>query len=180
MNLADPRTALNNLVTAITAITLPAAYGSDMVAFDKVKIFDLQDLGVAMEELFLYADRIALIGVDSIRHESSISGRTLEVNLSMSVTVVFSDRRFSDRQKALMGDSDTTPGTLQLQKILRDAISGELAGGAIAKPGDGRLLVIENEKRANETGRIAFAQDFNLSLGWDSASLSRAAKISAA
>lgn len=179
MTLANPSAALLEIVTALTALRLPVdPYGADVAAFDKIKIFDLQDLAKAMEELFLYSNRIALIGLDSVGHENLISGRTLKTARSLDVTVIMSDRRYSDRQKALMGDT-TTPGALLLQKLVVDGVAGELPSGTIAQPGTGRLVALENEKRKDETGRILFAQDFTLNTSWAAESLTRAAKVPA-
>lgn len=175
MQLADPRTALNELQAAIEGLRLPASFDQDMpLAFEKVKIFDLQDLRKAMEELFLYANRIALIGLDGIDHDAAVNGRTLVIERNLDVTIIVADRRYSDRQKALMGDS-TTPGALFLQTLLVDALAGELNSGGVVMPGAGRLVSIEG--RENETGRIAFAQDLAIATDWDKASLSRGAKV---
>lgn len=182
MTLADPNLALAQLVTAVTALKLPAAYDAGdppvpVAAFSKVKIFDLQDLAKAMEELFLYDNRIALIGLDAVNHDHTISGRTLTVDRTLSVTIIMADRRYSDRQKAMVGDS-TTPGALLLQKVLVDGIAGELPlAGVVCAPGAGRLVALENEKRKDETGRILFAQDFTLYTSYAAVSLSRIAKI---
>jgi len=177
MNLADPRTALNELVRVITAMQLPVdPFGAEKLAFDKVKIFDLQDLVKAMEELFLYANRIALIGLDSVDHANVVSGRTLKTQRSLSISVIVSDRRFSDRRKALMGDA-TTPGALLLGKLLVDTLS-ELPSGAVVLPGTGRLASLES--REDQTGRIVFAQDFEIATDWEAVSLSRIAKVAPA
>lgn len=179
MDLADIRTSLTDIAAAVSAITLPPAYGDPAVAaFDKVKIFDLQDLAVAMEELFAYADRIAIIALDGINHDSEVGGNSLKLKRSATVTILCADRRYSDRQKALMGDS-ATPGALQLQKLLVDALAGRLSGGSVAVPAAGRLALVEHDQRRNDPGRIVFAQDFEISAGWESVSLGRDARIAA-
>lgn len=180
VTLTDPRTALNEILAAVTAITLPASYdATEPAAFDKVKLFDLDDLAVAMEELFAYSNRIALIALDSIEHGRSVSGRNIRLERSLGLTIIVSDRRFSDRQKAMVGDA-VTPGALYLQTLLVDALSGELASGAVVIPGTGRLVSVTNEKRVNETGRIAFTQDFQVHIAWDAVSLSRKAMVAPA
>lgn len=180
MDLADPRDALNDLQTAIAAVLLPASFDpATPAAFDKVAVFDLQNLAVAMEELFAYSNRIALIALDAVDHNSSVLGRTLRVAQSLSITILFSDRRYSDRQKALMGDS-TTPGALFLQTLLVNAVTGELPNGGVVQPRAGRLVALENADRTNETGRIVFAQDFDVATSWDAISSSRNARLAAA
>jgi hypothetical protein len=174
MTLADSRSALNDLVTALTALQLPSPFTG--AAFEKVQIFDLQDLLAAMQELYAYGNRIALIGLDAIEHQCTVSGRSLKIDRSLSVTVLIADRRFNDRQKAMMGDN-TTPGALYLQKLVVDAVAGELSGGWVAQPGTGRLVLLQDEKRKDETGRILFAQDLRIAVDWDAAKLSRAAKV---
>jgi hypothetical protein len=120
-----------------------------------------------------------MIGLDSVDHENVVAGRTLRTMRSLSITIVIADRRFSDRQKAMLGDA-TTPGALLLEKLLVDGVAGELPSGAVVMPGAGRLVLIENEKRKDETGRIIFAQDFDVALDWQAVSLSRIAKVSPA
>lgn len=176
MILADPRIALNELVTQITALQLPASFGEDVAAFDKVRVFDLQDLAKAFEELFVYANRVAFVALEGVTHQNTVTGRTLTTERSLNIKVLFSDRRFSDRQKALIGD-DTTPGALLLEKLLVDHLAGELPSGAVVLPGSGQLIGLEFEKRTNETGRIIFGQDFTIATDWTASSLTRKAKV---
>lgn len=179
MQLTDPRTALEELLTAVTELKLPLGVPwQGKPAFHTVRIFDLQDLAKAMEELFVYASRICLIGLDSVDHSSVVRGRTLQVERTLSVTLILADRRHADRQLAMLGDAGTTPGALCLQKLVVDGLAGELPGGAVVRPGTGRLVSLENEKRKDETGRILFAQDFTVNLDFDAVSLSRRAKVS--
>lgn len=180
MNLPDPRTAVNELVTKLTALKLPASYdATEPAAFDKVKIFDLQDLAKALEELFIISNRVCLVGLDAVNDITSVQGRNLIVERSISVALIMSDRRYSDRQKAMMGDV-TTPGAIYLETLVVNGLAGELTSGSIAEPGDGRLLGLEAANRDNQTGRIVFVKNLTITLGWDSVSLSRKAKVAPA
>ena len=180
MKLADPRIALNELAAAVAEMRLPLGVPwQGAAAFDKVNIFDLQDLSKAMEELFLYANRIALIGLDAVDHANEVTGRRLRTERTLAVTIVVADRRFSDRQKAMMGDA-STPGALFLEKLLVDALAGELPGGAVVQPGAGRLVLLEHAQRDAGTGRIIFAQDFDVAIDFDAVTMSRGAKVAPA
>lgn len=181
IELADPRDALNEILAVVAAITLPASYdATEPAAFDKVKIFDLDDLKTAFEELFAYSNRVAFIALDEIQHGNRVSPGHLTTERSLGVTTIISDRRFSDRQKAMMGDA-TTPGALYLQKLLVDALAGMLTSGCVVVPQTGRLISLVDEKRKNETGRIAFTQDFDVYIDWASTSFNqRKAKIAPA
>lgn len=181
MSLTDPRIVIEEMVAKVTGVKLPVAFGEPAVsAFDKVKVFDLQDLAKALEELFLVSSRVALIGLNSVSHSHEVRGRSLMISRSLAVTVILSDRHYSDRQKAMMGSEpgvNGTPGALLLAKLVVDAVAGELPSGAVVTAGDGRLAALEHAERKNQTGRIIFAQDFEVSVGSETMALSRKAVV---
>lgn len=180
MTLVDPRTSINEVLAIVTALTLPLSFADPaQKAFEKVKIFDLEELNTALQELFVVHNRVAFIGIDAIFQSSSIAGRKLEVSRALGLTIIASDRRFSDRQRALMGDT-TTPGALLLQTLLVEALSCGLPSGAVCQPEDGRLVKLQSKERDDGTGRIIFAQDFTVNFDWINVPLDRGAILTSA
>jgi hypothetical protein len=176
MDLLNPKSVIELLESKLTALQLPESFGSEVKAFEKVKVFDLQDVQKAFEELFLYGNRIAILAVDVVRHQNEISGRNLNVTRTMDAIVLFTDRRYADRVLALMGD-DQKPGILLLEKLLVDELTGELSNGAVVLPGTGELVALQDDKRKDLTGRIIFSQPFNITLDFETVPLSRKARI---
>ncbi|HMP82618.1 MAG TPA: hypothetical protein PKA41_07965 [Verrucomicrobiota bacterium] len=173
------RTALIELEAAVAALKFsedagPAFAGKPV--FERVHIFDLRDLVKALEELFTLANRVAFLALDRIDYSTAGgSGRT-SISGEINCVVLFSDRRYSDRIKAMMGDA-TTPGALRIQDELALHLPRELACGATLLPGTARPIGLENEQRADLTGRILFAFDLSVATGRDDATLSRRARL---
>lgn len=163
--LVDPRNILNTLQTAVTALKVDESTN----LFDEVKVYDFEDLGKAIEELFLFKHRIAVLLLEDAPHESNILGRVLFVRRIVNLTILLADRNWSNRQVAMMGNEET-PGAIQLAHLLVEGLAGEQSGGIIVAPGQGDLMAIE---RNNAPGRIAWRQEFRVAAGTTKRNLSR-------
>jgi hypothetical protein len=177
--LTDPRTILSTVKTVIEAIELPESYGDGVKAFQEVKIYDLEDLLKAIEELLTFKDRVAIMVMDNAQHDTEILGRQLTAKRTIELTVLLADRHWGNRQIALLGSSpegpQETPGAIQLSHLLINGITGEQSGGIIVQPGFGEIFALEGKTRDNATGRIAWRQEFTIAAGRLLKTLSRAA-----
>lgn len=176
----SPRLLLKVLVDCLAALEFPATYeGAESPfagkkLFDVVKTFDLDDLGLAFQELLVFKKRVAIVVLNQERQTSQIMGRMLEVNFHEDFSVLISDQSYKNRQLALVGD-DTTPGVLMLSDVLVQAMLGELSTGYVCVPHDGELFAITGKDRETQIGRIGWRQDLTLHGGRLTRSLSRQA-----
>lgn len=125
------------------------------LAFQKVAMFDMSNLVVALQELITYANRVCLIVHDNERFTNEKKGRQLFTRQTRQVSLLMADRHFANRQKALFGDKGT-PGVL----ALKDAVLGEIVGllepGVYVQPVHGEQMVLEQKIRETLQGRVAF------------------------
>lgn len=180
MSLINPRTILTAVKTALEAIRLPVdPFGADVAAFQAVKFFDYEDLTVGLQELLVFKDRVAFIILDDIFHARQSGGRVIKVERKMNLTVLMADRNWAKRETALMGsepDAATkTPGVILLGHLVIEALFNEVGGVAIV-PEDGEIFKLVKQERDNATGRLAWSQQFEMSLGHGAIELSRGAR----
>lgn len=177
---APPINLLNVLVAYLTAVRFPATYNgtacafSGQLMFETVKVFDMADFAVAIEEMLLVKKRVAIIVPMEERQAASISGLNMIVTFRNDYAILMSDRSYKNRQLALVGDT-TTPGCLLMSDVLVQGMTGEIASGFVCEPGGGDVFAFSGENRDNETGRIGWRQDVTMHGGRIERQLSRAA-----
>lgn len=136
-------------------------------AFGKVEIFDMTDLGRALNELLmLQHDRVCLIVLATEQWRDELRGRHLHCQQVRNVTLVMADRHWADRQKALMGDyvaSPPSPGALTLKDITLPHVCGLLMPGIRCEPDEGDPGGISREREVH--GRTVFFQNLILTGG---------------
>lgn len=175
MELLDPRIPVRELVTLLEDLELPVAFGADVAAFAAVEVFDLTDIKKAFDELLVYEDRAAFVILEKIEHSNEANGGNLTIGRALQVTVAFTDRRYVDRIKAMMGDDtpapDAIPGCLLIQTLMVDAMAGKMPTcNCMLLPGLGHLTQLQGADRSNDTGRIIFLQEFDITLGSETVS----------
>ena len=151
-------TALDKLVADLQAIEWTPLSGPVQSAFNKVSLFDMSNLAVALRELMTFVGRVCFVVHDSERFENSRpgSGRELRTRQTRSITLLISDKQIANRQIALFGDA-TNPGALALKDLVLDSIVGLLVPGVFVQPEHGEQMILSEKARAELTGRVAFA-----------------------
>lgn len=95
-------------------------------AFGSVRLFDVSSLQEAVTELLASQQRVCFIVPDDEAFENRLQGRKILITRKLPVALLISDRVLGNRQKALYGDADHTPGALTLAHLVLVAITGEL------------------------------------------------------
>jgi hypothetical protein len=162
----DTRTATRDVLLQLRTVLAALQWtnppsGGAQVAFGNVQIFDMTDLGKALNELLMMdSDRVCLVVLDRERWVNETRGWNLHCQQVRDVTLVFADRHWADRQKALLGDYAATPpnpGALTLMNIAVAAVCGrvlfdvrcepnEADPGGLSRVGEmqGRIVVFQN------------------------------------
>ena len=137
--------------------------------FSDVKVFDREDLVAAMEALYLFDDRLAILIPGGWQHRSVKHGTDLRMRRRTEFMLMLTDRNFSGENTALVGEPGTNPGILELA----ERVVAELAGLTLERsadwvalePGTGEVLRLTNQERDQASARDAWSQDFATEAG---------------
>jgi hypothetical protein len=168
MSFTPTLTVLNALKTAITAIEWTPEGGEAEPAFQKVELFDVDDLKTALKELLVFKDRACFIIIDEERCTSEVIGMKMQSRQSRTIALIITDRDYGKRAEALTGDA-TRPGVLALKDLILDPeneVIGGLLDGMVVMPGFGAPIRIMDEERDNMTGRLAYELDLEIRGGF--------------
>lgn len=158
---------VNAIVALVSALVMPGQDDPDVKAFEKVVLFDTQDLAEAFQFLTLVEQRVCLVvPLDEQFEESlpAIGGVALKYlwKRRLPVVVICSDRVLGDRTAAWWG-SDSEEGAYALAESVLPAVTGQLlpnqagpAGGSgvlCAPKSISKALVKSDDK--DLTGRAA-------------------------
>jgi hypothetical protein len=129
-------------------------------AFQKVELHDSSDLRLALMELVIFEDRVCIIALDEDLFNKERKGSNLICHGTTQVILMIADRRFGEREKALVGDT-TSPGVLGLKDLVIPAVFGPLSTtGALqaiyCAPANGVEMTLEAENREDLAGRLAY------------------------
>jgi hypothetical protein len=166
MSYIDTNAILTQLQTKLLAVTLPTAWktpAEDAFAAGAVKVFDMQNLELALQELLVFEDRACFIVFQSWEYEPRTAGRVAYTSRQMELVLLMTDRDFGSRNNALVGDADN-PGVLRIADAVVAAIGGDINDSSspamLFTRGTGETFTITGEERDNLTGRAGFVQTY--------------------
>ena len=133
------------LAAAVAAITLPnGQWGSALPtlskAFDRVEVFDSEQLVEAFRYLLVTEQKVCVIVPMDERFNTAIDHRKLVITRELPVMVLISDRVLGGRNAALLGNVDT-PGALELTELVLPAVTGLLLPNQAGPPPLSGVLV---------------------------------------
>jgi hypothetical protein len=151
-------TALSTQITALQ-VTAPFTPGA---AFDRVELFDSEDLIAAFQYLLITQQRVCVIVPLTERHEALAQNMKLIVKRSLPVALLISDRVIGNRKTALWGDQKT-PGAMGLMELVLPAVTGQLLAnpsGVVSAPVSTSVMSVKdtNQKLPN---RITVVLELN-------------------
>jgi hypothetical protein len=155
----DTVTALETLQEKLQAIQYESA---PLFQAEAVRIFDMTDLAAALLELLNFSNRICLIVHDREKFRNEKKGNELHTWQTRDLVLLIADRHFANRQTALIGDGDKTPGALKMKDMVLGEVVGLLQPGMFIQPIDGEQLVLQQKERAQLQGRVAFSLGLQL------------------
>jgi len=161
-------TVLTALKDALEAIQWTPEGGDPEDAFQKVELFDIDDLATALKDLRTFKDRACFIIIDEERCTSEIVGQKMQSRQSRSIALLITDRDYGKRAEALIGDA-TRPGVLALKDLVLNPASeviGQILDGIAVMPATGAPIRITGEERDNMTGRLCYGQDLEIRGGF--------------
>lgn len=161
-------TVLTALKAKLEALEWTPAAGPAEPAFQKVALFDVDDLSTALKDLLVFKDRACFILLDADRCDNELVGTKILSRQTRTVALLITDRDYGKRADALVGDA-TRPGVLALKDLILDPaneIIGDLVTGVAVLPGTGSPMRITGEQRDNLTGRLAYELDLELRGGF--------------
>ena len=153
----DSLTPLNALEAAIVALQWEGS-----AAFQRVELFDITNLELAVKSLLAFEKRLCIIVHDSESFENFIEGSRLTSRQSRRVLLIIGDQVIGDRQVALLGDANT-PGILKLKDLVLNGLFGALSTHIYAEPLSGEVMQIIGDGDDPMPGRVTWIADWQLS-----------------
>lgn len=140
---------VNKLMALVQAITwTPGGTGTQAVAaFDRVALFDSEDLVEAFRYVLITEQRVCVIVPMPEQFESVFQVRKLTVKRALPVMLLVSDRVLGNRTQALWGDvqpdgTATTPGAMGLAEMVLPAVAGLILAAPAAVIGEPKSLTV--------------------------------------
>lgn len=170
---------LSAMKVALLALQLPATYSAVAdypKAFTTVETYRNENLLKALEDLFAYDDRVALIVPAGDNHSNHTEGSNIYSARTTDVVVLIADRDYSKSQAELIGGPEAV-GVVALKDLVISAFFGQNLGltGVALAPTDGQPLTLTDKERDEATGRDCWAQTFTTAAGRAKAAIVRAA-----
>jgi hypothetical protein len=185
MAFTNTLTVLNALKAKLEALQWTPQAGPAEAAFKRVDLFDISEIETALEELFVFKDRVCFVILDSEHFDNEATTSTKVISkMTRSVALLIADRNYGKRQKALIG-TDASPGVIALKDIVLNgddrpdsSVIGLLRDGVTdlrvyCRPVNGVFIRLQDKKRENLAGRIVYEQDIEIRGGFFEATLGR-------
>lgn len=166
----------NALKAQLQAVQLPDAFlngGPAQPAFQRIELFDNENLTLAFKTLLVSEQRICLIVPLTPRWEDKANENPRVTRRVLPVALLISDRVIGDRNAALFG-GDKNPGAYALSALALPVVTGQLISnpaGVVSMPANESIIIIKKEERENLPGRAAIALELECRGGWLSALL---------
>jgi hypothetical protein len=136
--------------------------------FDRVALFDSEDLVEAFRFLLISEQRVCVIVPLDEHLEAPIDGLKLVVKRVLPVAILVSDRVLGDRSASLWGDGQGEFGASALMELVLPAVTGLLIAnpnGVVALP---RMISVMNVKESgkNLATRMTMLLELDCRGGW--------------
>lgn len=162
---------VNALKTQLAAVKLADA-ATD--AFERIELFDNENLAEAFKTLLISEQRIAVIVPLEARWEQKNPAESIRtVRRVLPVVLLISDRAIGDRTTALFGSADS-PGAFGLSALALPAVTGQLfsnPAGVVAMPSSESVVILKDAEKSNLPGRAVVAVEVQCQGGWLQATL---------
>jgi hypothetical protein len=171
---------LDDVKTRLAALTLGQVFNTDgqpmddasndpTLLFNDVKVYARRDIVAAMQELYLFDDRLAILVPGGFDHTAKLHGTSLRMRRRMEFVLILTDRNFGGENTALVGEAGENPGVLLMAELVVAVLAGQTLGRAAdwvaLQPGHGEVLRITDKQREDAPGRDAWVQEFSTEAG---------------
>jgi len=164
-NFASTAAIAMALQAQLQQVQLPNAGGA---AFQRVELFDSENLVEAFQVLLVSEQRIAVIVPLAAHWETECSQRKLLCRRVQPVAILISDRVIGTRTQALYGGV-TNPGAFNLAALAVPFVAGQLInnpGGVVSVPTSESSMILKQADKTNLPGRAAVALELDCKGGW--------------
>ena len=152
----------------LKSLQLPDPYTALGDAFEDVRVYAHRNLGQALQDLFVTADRVALIIPTDFAHANKLEGRNMTSRRTLEFVLLIGDKIVGgNANEAALGGQDN-PGMVLLAELAIDALAGADLGlpSVIVEPVRGQPLLVGNGQETDQTfAREAWAQTFSTPAG---------------
>jgi hypothetical protein len=140
------------LQTNIAAVTLADGVTK---AFDRVELFDSENLPAAFQYLLISQQRVCVIVALDEKFPLVTRGMKLILQRELPVALLISNRVLGDRTASLFGNA-TTPGAFGLMELVLTAVTGQLLPnpcGVVCEPSSSGVITVSDptKKLPNRT-----------------------------
>lgn len=143
-------------------------------AFERIEIFDEENLEAAFQSLLLGDQRVCLIIPLTARWENNPQEKPRTARRVLPVVLLISEQVIGDRTAALFG-TDDLDGAYGLAARALPAVTGQLIenpGGVVCMPANESVVIVRQADGGNLGGRAALAVELECQGGWLRAQLS--------
>jgi hypothetical protein len=149
----------------------PKGPGNLLKAFERVELFDVQDLTDAFRIALISEQRVCVIVVLAQQFTPQIEEQKIVISRLQPIGLIISDRLLGDRVKALFGDplDATVPGSFALAQLAMTALTGKLLPSdlgtgktkVISTPANVDSIFLKDEDKQELPGRSAVMLEIN-------------------
>ncbi len=168
MAFADTRTLLKNLADVLAAIQ-----DGGSALFQAVGFYDAPRLNQALQDLFKYDDKVALVVPANIRHTIDRKEKKILTRRTLELDIILSDRDYEPGETPYFGmkevggvwQLEASKGVIGMVDIVINTLNGHwlsIPGVALEPAGGAPLRVVDQESKA---GREAWIQTFTTRAG---------------
>ena len=164
-NFASTSAIAQALQQQLQQVQLPNGGGA---AFQRVELFDSENLVAAFQTLLISQQQIAIIVPLTAHWETESSQRKLLTRRVQPMAILISDRVLGTRPQALYGGPNN-PGAFALSALAVPYVTGQLIanpGGVISLPTSESTLVLKAADKANLPGRACVTLELDCRGGW--------------
>ena len=151
-------------------LQLPDPYTQLGNAFEDVRVYAHRNLGQALQDLFVTADRVALIIPTDFAHTNKLDGRNMTSRRTLELVLLIGDKIIGgNANEAAVGGQDN-PGMVLLAELAINALAGADLGlpAVILEPMRGQPLLVgggQGNDGDATFAREAWAQTFTTPAG---------------
>lgn len=167
MSFHSANTLMDALKARLESLPLDVNTPAGEKLLQRVEYFGTSDIQRAFEQLYFTQQRLALIVPVRIGHTNDRDRLRLVSVRSLTVDVLFGDRSFDKGSTAALVGGAKNVGVIEMNERTIDSLfETPLAlDDVICEPGEGAPLLITNEQKPNDPGRVCWVQTLTLRAG---------------
>lgn len=166
MPLVPASILLAALKEKLGAIKIDDTPGNDEPLFDTVAVYANKKLGAALNDLFIFKQRVCLVVPTGVRHVHTLDGIYVTSLRWLEVALLISDRAYFQAAQSAVEGADKNIGTLAMGERVEAALAGvDLTTWGPAVFDDGAPQEITRDEAKSAPGRECWIQSLLIPAG---------------